>query len=171
MIQGFQPISVTSLWIFLSRSIVLAIFISQYARFVCGMRDRLHPCQCQKHPFTKTATLCFGSTMSGLPGSLAECNRKRNPAACSAFRTFISGLVSVECTRLITQLRVALSKVSMVINRNVRLFEVVRDFDHQAAVTFGERHALIVFRKQCCERIPKSICLKIAKLVHILTNE
>jgi hypothetical protein len=37
---------------------------------------------------------CFRKTISGLPGKLASCNRKRYPRAWSNRRTAISGFVS-----------------------------------------------------------------------------
>ena len=50
--------------------------------------------------------------MSGLPGSFLLCSLNRKPAACSALRTMISGLVSLLLIAAIMRLRVALSTVS-----------------------------------------------------------
>lgn len=60
---------------------------------MAGHRPALHRCACQKQPCTKMATLCFGKTMSGVPGRSMVCSLNRKPSACSARRKTISGVV------------------------------------------------------------------------------
>jgi hypothetical protein len=76
-----------------SRSAFSLNFFRQKPTLLFGMRKcRGQPCHQQ--PLQNTTSLHGPKTMSGLPGSFA-CTRKRSPAACSARRTSISGLVSL----------------------------------------------------------------------------
>lgn len=78
----------------------LALFRSNFARqnskLDFGMLAMLHPWPCQKHPCTKSATLCRGNTMSGLPGRPVPPRRYLRPRACRDPRRITSGFVSFE---------------------------------------------------------------------------
>ena len=56
-------------------------------------------CWCQKQPRTKTASLCLGSTMSGLPGRSRRCNLNRKPRRCRALRTISSDFAGADLMR------------------------------------------------------------------------
>ncbi len=105
----FQPRSSNSSLARLSRLTFAFILSAQYSTLLFGSPERLHPWLCQKHPCTNKATLCLGKTRSGRPGRSARCRRKRSPFLCSAWRTFISGPVSLDLTLDMILLRVRLS--------------------------------------------------------------
>ena len=89
-----------------------SILRCQYAAFDAGIRQRGQPCQCQKHPLTKTASFSLRNAKSGLPGIPAGCSLNRNPADRNTSRTFCSGFVPLDSTRAMIQLRFVLSNVS-----------------------------------------------------------
>lgn len=89
----------------LSRLTFRSILASQYATLLDGILEFLHPCQCQRHPLTNTATPYRGNTISGFPGNFRSCSLNRKPAAWMACRALISGLVFLERTRAMTRLR------------------------------------------------------------------
>ncbi len=97
-----------------SRSTLRCNFVRQNFVFEAGSLKNLQPlCQCQKHPWTKTAIFRPGKTMSGAPGKSALCNLNRNPAAKRALRTSISGLVFFTRIPAIMRLRVLRSTMSI----------------------------------------------------------
>jgi hypothetical protein len=96
-----------------SRRTFLAIFEVQYSTLVAGIRLRLHPCQCQRQPFTKTAIRAEGMTKSGLPGRRSAWLRNRILERRKKLRTNSSGFVPCEETLDMIQLRVAASNVSV----------------------------------------------------------
>ena len=115
-VRTFHPIFCSAAIFSLSRSLFLFNFFSQYCSFV---RGRICAClqigqPCQKQPFTKITVLYFGNTISGLPGRLCGCSRKRYPNLCRIFLTLISGVVFSLCTFAMISLRVFLSKVSAI---------------------------------------------------------
>jgi len=75
------------------------IFGSQYPSLDLGRDPSEQVCPCQKHPWTSTIFRCLGSTISGLPGKVLTCTRKRYPSACSKDRIAISGLVFFDLIR------------------------------------------------------------------------
>ncbi len=96
-----------------SRSTLRCNFVRQNFVFEAGSLKNLQPlCQCQKHPWTKTAILRPGKTISGTPGKSVLCNLNRNPAANRALRTSISGLVFFTRMPAIMRLRVLRSTMS-----------------------------------------------------------
>ena len=68
----FHPRSSRALWFVLSRSMFLAIFITQYSRFDEGLCPSRQSCPCQKQPFTTqpflAEALCLGC-QAGLSGA------------------------------------------------------------------------------------------------------
>lgn len=71
--------SVSSIWaLFKSRSMLRATFACQNSTFDFGTTYFVHPlCPYQKHPLMKMTALYFGSTRSGVPGSLRSLSRYR----------------------------------------------------------------------------------------------
>lgn len=101
-----KPCRESSRSVFTSRATFLSNFSFQNAEWDLGRVVIEHPCWCQKQPFTKTTTLYRSTKMSGLPGRSRRCKRKRKPFPNSAFRTRISGFVSLEWTARIISERV-----------------------------------------------------------------
>ena len=96
-----------------SRSMFRANFSSQNTALVFGTEALRHPSwRCQKQPWTNMAARYRGRTISGLPGSFAECRRKRNPAPCNAFRRRTSGVVFFPLMPAIIRERVFASTMS-----------------------------------------------------------
>lgn len=94
MIATRHPAAFSPATFVASRSMFRANFSSQNAALVFGTEALRHPSwRCQKQPWTNMAARYRGKTISGLPGSFAECRRKRNPAPCNAFRRRTSGVV------------------------------------------------------------------------------
>lgn len=104
-----SPIALASLrWLACS-------FDSQNSGLVAGNRNNGQPSwRCQKHPCTKTAAFQRRSTISGRPGKVLACKRKRSPADQSARRTSSSGAVSLLRMRDIAAERCSLLRVSAI---------------------------------------------------------
>jgi len=107
-------------------------------------------CRCQKQPWTRTTIPCRTRTMSGRPGSLPPCKRKRNPIRCRTDRTIRSGLVSRLLIRDMFQLRCSGEIVSVTRSGNQekttgwslsfsRLGRQICRLDGAAAMTLLER--------------------------------
>jgi hypothetical protein len=108
-----QPSPMSMAWFFWSRCTVLSNFGSQYSRRVAGVDALEHPgWRCQKQPWINMTVRYLGKTISGLPGRSLRCSRNRNPSPWSKDRTFFSGVVSVDRTRLIISERFSGLKVS-----------------------------------------------------------
>lgn len=68
--KTFQPASVNLVKFSRLSCLLLRILLTHLSVLVFGTTKYLQLlCLCQKQPFTKTAVLCFGKTMLGLPGS------------------------------------------------------------------------------------------------------
>lgn len=67
--RTLHPADLSARWFSMSRSTFLVIFCFQYSSFEDGHTNLPQSCLCQKHPFTNTTVLYFGSTRSGHPGS------------------------------------------------------------------------------------------------------
>ena len=81
-------------------------FLFQKALRVLGEYANEHSWwRCQKQPCTRTTDFRRGRTMSGHPGNLRTCRRKRNPIRWSNDRTVSSGLVFFALIRDMFQLR------------------------------------------------------------------
>ncbi len=80
-----------------------------------GGRPILHPCACQKHPFTKTTFRLDGNTISGVPGRSRRCKRNRYPIWCNRLRTINSGAVFFPPMRDINALRLAAVLLSAIL--------------------------------------------------------
>ena len=80
-----------------------SIFASQYGESLCCQAGNRRPCQ--KSPSTNTTTRAPLKTISGVPGRLRTCLRKRRPRACTALRTAISIPVSLLRTLVIARRR------------------------------------------------------------------
>lgn len=132
MISTRHPSLVSLITFSVSLACVRRIFDCQNSVFVAGIRDLLQPCQCHKHPWTKTTVLCFRSTRSGRPGSNLLWIRNRNPAAWRARRTYISGLVSLDRTSLMILLRSAEVTLSALMT-DLRL-RLAREVGHHRCV-------------------------------------
>ncbi len=116
MTKVCHPPSVNFFASIASRSRVFLNFNAHIPVCVWGMCAILQPwCWCQKHPLTKIAVLYLGKTMSGCPGSVFTCNRKRKPRWWSHLRTAISGFVSFERIWDIIRLLAVFDTVSMVV--------------------------------------------------------
>lgn len=116
----FQPSLRSCRAAFRSRRLFISIFRCQKAGFELGMVARLHRrCPCQKQPLMKTTALHFGSTTSGDPGRSVPWSRNRSPFLCRYDLTSISGPVFSLRTRLISQLRLALEKTSLMRGRSL----------------------------------------------------
>ena len=101
-----QPSSLRFLSVFLSRSMFRANFSCQNSTLVDGVVACRHPgWRCQKHPRTSMTVLYFGNTMSGCPGRVLTCSRKRKPCRNRNERTLSSGVVSFDRIWLIFQRR------------------------------------------------------------------
>lgn len=96
-----------------SRFLLVSNFSSQNSFLVFGIVEYLHPCRCQKHPWTKIAALYFGNTRSGDPGNRLSLITYRNPILWSAFLRAISGFVSFWPTAAMIFERILWSTVSM----------------------------------------------------------
>ncbi len=115
MVRTFHPICRKARRARRSRFLFARIFSDQNFFLVEGRRARRHPeCPCQKHPFTKITTLECGITISGVPGSRRSWRRKRTPQCRRNRSTCFSGRVFVPLTRLISQLRFSLVRVSAI---------------------------------------------------------
>jgi hypothetical protein len=81
-------------------------FFFQKALCVLGEYANEHlSWRCQKQPCTRTTDFKRGRTMSGHPGNLRTCRRKRNPIRCSNERMATSGFVFFALIRDMFQLR------------------------------------------------------------------
>lgn len=113
MIATRHPAAFSPATFALSRSTFRANLSSQNSALDFGTEAYRHPSwRCQKHPWTNMAARNFGRTMSGLPGSFAECRRKRNPAPCNACRRRTSGDVFFPLMPAIIRDRVFASTMS-----------------------------------------------------------
>lgn len=101
-----HPVILSAVSFSLSRSTFLVSFAFQNLWFDFGFRPILHPCACQKHPWTKSTFLRDGNTMSGVPGRSFLCTLNRYPNLCSVRRTTSSGVVSLRPIEAIIRLRV-----------------------------------------------------------------
>lgn len=88
-----QPNSISLSAFILSLLLFSVILFSQNSVLVLGTLKYSQSWPCQKQPCTKITVLYLGNTISGFPGRFLLCSLKRNPAACNALRTRISGLV------------------------------------------------------------------------------
>lgn len=87
-----QPAALRAATFLRSRSTFFSNFSAQNAALVPGVVVYRQPeWRCQKQPWMKTTALYRRMQRSGRPGSFALWSRNRNPAACSALRTRISG--------------------------------------------------------------------------------
>ena len=118
-----QPIASSSRLARPSLRLLPKIFPRHHSALLFGHLNLSHSWPCQKQPWTNIAVLYFRKTISGLPGSFPSCSLKRNPDACSAFLTRISGFVFLPRMAPIILLRVALSTVSANSPRHVPLFD------------------------------------------------
>ena len=110
-----QPIFASSRCSFLSRSLFRSIFACQYAAFVRGKCEYLHPsCPCQKQPLTKITVRYFRNTISGCPGKRGWFSLYLNPLENRYFLTIISGLVSLPRIAAIHRCRCSLVSLSII---------------------------------------------------------
>lgn len=113
MIATRHPTACSPATFAISRSTFRANLSSQNSALDFGTEALLQLLwRCQKHPWTNMAARNFGRTMSGLPGSFAECRRKRKPAPCNAFRRRNSGVVFFPLMPAIIRDRVFASTMS-----------------------------------------------------------
>ena len=99
-----------------SRRMLAANFRCQKSALVAGVVAYRHPaCRCQKQPCTKTVARNFGKIMSGLPVTSLAWRRYRNPRACNALRSVISGLVSFDLMPSIIRERVSWLTMSVTV--------------------------------------------------------
>jgi hypothetical protein len=91
------------------------IFDCQNGVLVAGNAARLQPAwPCQKQPLTNIAVRHSGTTMSGLPGRDAACNRSRNPFLRRKTLTVLSGAVCTLRMRDMISLRSAGETISTI---------------------------------------------------------
>ena len=114
IVATLQPKLISSFLTLVSRNLFAKSFCCQMSVLPLGSLDIKHPCQCQKHPFTKIITRHLGMTISGLPGRWPEFNEYLNPLACRALRMSISGLVFFDRMPAIMRLRVSASTMSAI---------------------------------------------------------
>lgn len=104
IISDRQPIRVSSKIVLWSRTTVRSNLSRQNFTFDLGIVAFAQPgWRCQKQPCTNKTTRYRGKTRSGVPGRFFRCNLKRNPSACAARRTRISGDVFFDATLDISQ--------------------------------------------------------------------
>lgn len=104
----FRSVRVTSL----SRAAFAVSFLVQNGRLLCGILKCLGHA-CQKHPSTKTATLCFGNTKSGFPKTGRWRRQPVMPCCRINFtKTSSVALLPPPLTRDITSDRLALVNTS-----------------------------------------------------------
>ena len=120
-----QPSSWSILTARISTSRLRAILARQNSVRVDGHLNKWQSCPCQKQPCTNSTARCFAKTISGFPGNLRSCSRKRKPFACKPFRSSISGRVSTLRMPAIIRLRTA-GETTSAISRDC---SAVRAFD------------------------------------------
>ena len=106
MIMTLQPSSRRAFRFAQSRSTFLWNLSRQNDVRVMGVVVRRHPsCRCQKQPWTKITFLRPGKQMSGVPGRVRRCSRKRYPRRWRSCLTVSSGKVFAEPMRAMFALR------------------------------------------------------------------